>query len=98
MNLSSSRAGFAMVAALSGCAVGPDYQAPPVHTPAAFVAEESAGSSKTSRPTAVDLRQWWRSLGDKELDSLVDRALDSNFDLAIALTRVQAARAEIVVV
>jgi outer membrane protein TolC len=69
-----------------------------VRTPAAFVAEAAVGSSHASRRTEVDLRQWWRSLRDKELDSLVDRALTSNFDLAIALARVQAAREQIIVV
>jgi NodT family efflux transporter outer membrane factor (OMF) lipoprotein len=98
MKLSSSCAALAAAVALSGCAMGPDYFKPDVRTPAAFVAEAAAGSSHASRRTEVDLRQWWRSLRDKELDSLVDRALNSNFDLAIALTRVQAAREEIVVV
>src|SRR5277367_3921452 len=98
MKLSSSCAALAAVVALSACAVGPDYLEPDVRTPHAFVAEATAGSSHAGRRTEVDLRQWWRSLRDKELDSLIDRALDSNFDLAIALTRVQAAREEIVVV
>ena len=41
---------------------------------------------------------WWKSFGDPELDSLIDRALAANFDLEIALTRLQEARtAEIVV-
>jgi NodT family efflux transporter outer membrane factor (OMF) lipoprotein len=97
MRVSSSCAAWAAVIALSGCAVGPDYFKPALHTPAAFVAEATVGSSHASRRTEVDLRQWWRSLRDKELDSLIDRALTSNFDLAIALTRVQAAREEIVV-
>ena len=98
MKLSSSCAALAAAAALSGCAVGPDYFKPDVRTPAAFVAEAAAGSSHASRRTEVDLRQWWRSLRDKELDSLVDRALTSNFDLAIALARIQAAREQIIVV
>jgi NodT family efflux transporter outer membrane factor (OMF) lipoprotein len=98
MKLSSSCAALAAAVALSGCAVGPDYLEPFVQTPHAFVAEAAVGSSHASRRTEVDLRQWWRSLRDKELDSLVDRALISNFDLAIALARVQAAREQIIVV
>jgi len=98
MKLSSSCAALAAVVALSGCAVGPDYFKPDVRTPAAFVAQAAAGSSHASRRTEVDLRQWWRSLRDKELDSLVDRALISNFDLAIALTRIQAAREQIITI
>jgi NodT family efflux transporter outer membrane factor (OMF) lipoprotein len=89
---------LAAVVALPGCAVGPDYFKPSVSTPAAFVAEATAGSTHTSRRTEVDLRQWWRSLRDRELDSLIDRALAANFDLAIALTRIQAAREQIIVV
>ena len=98
MRLSGPCGALAAAAALSSCAVGPDYFEPLVRTPHAFVAEATAGSSHASRRTEVDLRQWWRSLRDKELDSLVDRALTSNFDLAIALARVQAAREQIVVV
>ncbi|MFZ2108316.1 MAG: TolC family protein, partial [Roseiarcus sp.] len=98
MKLSSSCAALAASVALSGCAMGPDYFKPDVRTPAAFVAEAAAGSSHASRRTEVDLRQWWRSLRDKELDSLVDRALSSNFDLAIALARIQAAREQIITI
>ncbi len=98
MTSSSSWAALAGVVALTGCSVGPDFREPDVRTPAAFVAEASAGSVRASRRTEVDLRRWWRSLRDSELDSLIDRALNSNFDLAIALTRIQAAREGIVVV
>ncbi len=97
MKSSRSCAALTTLAVLSGCAVGPDYFKPNVRTPAAFVGEAPVGLSHASRRTEVDLRQWWRSLRDKELDSLVDRALTSNFDLAIALTRIQAAREEIIV-
>ena len=98
MTLSSSCGALAAAAALSSCAVGPDYLEPLYARRHAFVAEATAGSSHASRRTEVDLRQWWRCLRDKELDSLVDRALTSNFDLAIALARVQAAREQIIVV
>jgi NodT family efflux transporter outer membrane factor (OMF) lipoprotein len=40
----------------------------------------------------VDLAEWWKALGDPELDSLVDRAIKSNLDLQLALTRLQQAR------
>jgi NodT family efflux transporter outer membrane factor (OMF) lipoprotein len=41
----------------------------------------------------VDLAHWWRSLNDTELDSLIDRSIQSNLDLQIALTRLQESRA-----
>jgi NodT family efflux transporter outer membrane factor (OMF) lipoprotein len=82
----------AAAASLSGCAVGADYTAPVVATPTTFLAQTSTGSRREPAIDEVDIRQWWRSLQDKELDSLIDRAMTSNLDLKIALTRVQEAR------
>jgi NodT family efflux transporter outer membrane factor (OMF) lipoprotein len=65
--------------------------------PASFLAQRGKGASLSAGSTSADLTQWWRMLHDRELDSLVARALESNLDLEIALTRVQAARALIVV-
>ena len=71
---------------LSGCAAGPNYHAPHLDAPPSFVA-------KVAQPGAnVDLAAWWRSLDDPELNSLVERAVKSNPDLEIALTRLQQAR------
>ena len=95
MKTSRSRLALALAASLGGCAVGPDYQPPAVLTPGGFVAEAAVGSSRVYGAGGVDIRQWWRSLRDPELNSLVDRALASNFDLEIALDRVQEARARV---
>jgi NodT family efflux transporter outer membrane factor (OMF) lipoprotein len=87
---------------LAGCSVGPDYSLPSFPTPAAFlsqVSEKTAPSAYSApRSASADLAQWWRSLRDKELDSLVARSMASNLDLEVALDRLQAARAQIVVV
>ena len=72
-------------AALAGCTVGPDYHAPEASVPTAFVGPQPAGA-------AVDPATWWRVFGDAELDSLVQRALADNPDIAIARTRVEEAR------
>ena len=81
-------------AALGGCSVGPDYVAPLTPVPANFLVD--AGGGPRSAPVAdLDLRRWWRMLGDRELNSLVDRALLANLDLKIAVTRVQEARARL---
>jgi NodT family efflux transporter outer membrane factor (OMF) lipoprotein len=72
--------------ALAGCAAGPNYHARKADEPPAFVAQPST-------PTAqIDLANWWKSLNDPELDSLVQRAVTSNLDLQIALDRLQQAR------
>lgn len=83
------------VCALSGCAVGPDYKAPEATLPSAYVASTNAAEPRSVAITPVDLRQWWRMFRDPELNSLIDRALISNLDLEIAMTRVEEARARL---
>jgi NodT family efflux transporter outer membrane factor (OMF) lipoprotein len=87
-----------VAAALAGCSVGPDYSLPMIALPAMFVAQPNEKTPQPIRSASADLTQWWRSLRDKELDSLVARALTSNLDLEVALTRLQAARAEVTAV
>lgn len=87
-----------MVASLSGCALGPDYAAPETPMPIGFQPQAGGGLLRSSSSASLDLAQWWRSLHDRELDSLVARALDSNLNLEIALDRLEASRAQLVVV
>ncbi len=74
---------------LSGCAVGPDYEKPDLPAPPNFAAADQA-----AKQPSVDPAQWWKSLGDAELNSLVERAVAANPDLAIALYRLQEARTQ----
>lgn len=92
--------GLVLAVALAGCAAGPNYRPPATDAPPQFSAntQVTANTSVTtatvaqpSRP-AVDLAAWWKSLDDPELDSLVERAIQSNPDLEVALTRLQQAR------
>ncbi|HEY3659573.1 MAG TPA: efflux transporter outer membrane subunit [Steroidobacteraceae bacterium] len=84
-----------LVIDLTACAVGPSYRTPNSDAPPKFasqVAENSAASSAQQAAPAPDLATWWRALNDEELNSLVDRAVNSNLDLEIALDRLQQAR------
>jgi len=45
----------------------------------------------TSR--AAELKQWWKNLGDPQLDGLIEAALNNNIDMRIAERRVRQARA-----
>jgi len=58
---------FVTAVVLAGCAVGPDYQAPSTTLPSAF----NAAIPSTQPALATG---WWKSFGDPELDSLIDRA------------------------
>ncbi|HXW65649.1 MAG TPA: efflux transporter outer membrane subunit, partial [Burkholderiaceae bacterium] len=50
------------------------------------------GAPAERSAVAVEITSWWHALGDAELDSLVERALQANPNLEIALTRLQQAR------
>jgi multidrug efflux system outer membrane protein len=86
------RAALATVAAIAGltagCAVGPDYRRPEVSAPAAFRGE----TGPREAASLADL-PWWDVFDDPALQGLVREALDGNYDLRIAVARVEQARA-----
>jgi NodT family efflux transporter outer membrane factor (OMF) lipoprotein len=96
MRYLSVAAGLLIAAALAGCAAGPNYHTPKVPIPERYAVASGGGTdaaASAEQPAAkVDLALWWQALGDPELDSLVERAIAGNPDLAIALDRLQAAR------
>ncbi|MDH4873975.1 TolC family protein [Pseudomonas sp. BN515] len=90
-NLAKTTAIGLMLYQLAGCTVGPDY-----HTPASNLSVPLAGGAKPELPMrapAPPLEQWWKGFADPVLDGIVQRALDQNLDMAIALARVEQARA-----
>ena len=84
----------ALLACLAGgCAhipsVGPDFHKPETKTPACWSEPLAGGETNAAAVTA----EWWKNFHDAELDSLIERAACSNFDLRIAQSRVREARA-----
>jgi multidrug efflux system outer membrane protein len=80
----------AIVALLGGCAVGPDYHAPPVSVPAVY---HQPLSNATNTPSA-SLSQWWQLFHDRQLDALIQEAANANHDVRLARARVREARAQ----
>jgi outer membrane protein, multidrug efflux system len=79
---------LAVVAALAGCAVGPDYRRPDVRVPTAWrTGSEGSGS-------LADM-QWWQLFQDPALQELIGIALTENKDLHLAVARVAEARARL---
>ena len=78
----------ALVAALTGCAVGPDYVKP--DTP---VAAKFAGAQEPGYSGAEAQGQFWTQFHDPTLERLEGEALAENHDLRIALSRLVEARA-----
>ena len=87
----------ALIAALSSCTVGPNYQrpAPAGTTPAAF--KELPGPEGTwhpARPSDATLRgAWWEVFADPTLNTLEEKIAVSNQSLKAAVAQYQAARA-----
>ncbi|QUD90807.1 efflux transporter outer membrane subunit [Phenylobacterium montanum] len=78
-------------AALSACAVGPDYHRPPVTTPPAF--KETKGWTPAAPADGVDRGDWWTLFGDDQLNALEARVLVSNQNLKAAEAAYRQARA-----
>jgi multidrug efflux system outer membrane protein len=82
---------------LSGCAVGPNYHRPVVQTPAAFHAPDESQQTTTQTASFADL-PWWQVFHDPQLQELIRTALKQNYDLKLAVERVNAARAQVGIV
>ena len=76
-----------LVLFLAGCAVGPGYRRPPVNAPSAFRFERVVSTN-----SFADL-PWWQVFHDETLQGLIRTALTNNYDVRIAVTRVEQARA-----
>jgi NodT family efflux transporter outer membrane factor (OMF) lipoprotein len=79
----------------TGCVVGPDYHAP---TQAIKMnqwgpAQNEVNATTTGSPAAFALGPWWTTFNDPQLTHLIERALASSPDIAIAEQRVREARA-----
>jgi NodT family efflux transporter outer membrane factor (OMF) lipoprotein len=84
-----------IIALLSGCLVGPDYAAPGTSERGDLEVAKAADAEKAGIAPGKDVvRDWWTTLNDKTLASLVARALDANLDLRTAMARVRETRAE----
>src|SRR6266436_5102661 len=72
---------------LTSCAVGPNFRMPSVASPNAFRDAPSTFSTNS----LADL-PWWSVFKDPTLQDLIRTALTNNYDLRIAISRVEQAR------
>lgn len=66
--------------------VGPDYERPEMDSPAAF-------TQPTTTADSIANLQWWDLYDDPKLRELIEIALEQNNSLAIAISRIEEARA-----
>src|SRR5712691_11347609 len=79
-----------LVFGLTGCAVGPNYRRPFIPTSPQWTAPQTRG---TAPGVEAQTDLWWKSFRDAELDSLIERAVEANYDLQLATARVEESRA-----
>ncbi len=83
---------------ISGCAMGPDYQAQEVDVPEVWNAQGAdllTAANHQSSANAEQWQQWWTQYQDPALNTLVERALDENLSLQIQLQRIEQARSQL---
>lgn len=72
----------------SGCMVGPNYQQPEVSMPVQFE------QVQTQEGATADLSEWWKQFNDPLLDELITEALHANYNLLIAIEKIEETRAQ----
>ena len=76
-----------LILAMASCALGPKYTKPTFQPPPGFYTE-----SHPSTASAADLA-WWELFKDPVLQGLLHEALTNNYDLRLAVSRVEQERA-----
>ena len=79
---------------LTGCAVGPDYSRPVIATPVDY---RGAGPNPSATiPTELlGDQKWWEVFQDPVLQQLIRTALQQNYDIRIAASRLLQAQAQL---
>jgi outer membrane protein, multidrug efflux system len=92
---------------LSGCMVGPKYQRPVATAPSIYrgAGQSAAATPETpapgapapATPTPISLgdQKWWDVFSDPELQALLRKGIENNFDARIAAERVVQAQAQL---
>jgi multidrug efflux system outer membrane protein len=79
---------------LPGCSMGPNYKRPTVVVPPAYRGIASDAPAQAENASLGD-QKWWDVFQDEQLHSLVRTALQQNYDLRIAASRILEARAQL---
>lgn len=80
---------IAAAVALAGCTVGPNY-----HRPAVDVPPNYRNADQPLGTPSIGSEKWWTIFQDAELRKLVRKALDRNYDVRIAASRILQAQAQ----
>jgi NodT family efflux transporter outer membrane factor (OMF) lipoprotein len=82
---------LAVMLALAGCTVGPDFVIPEAPVPDQWSQADGAVVSQTP----VERAEWWEAFNDPVLSALIRTAYENNYSLKVAGLRVLEARAQL---
>ena len=80
---------------LSGCAVGPNYKRPGLDVPGAYRGASPQEATQSAPESSLGELKWWEVFQDKQLQDLIHTALQQNYDVRIAATRILQAQAQV---
>ncbi len=84
-------AGTLLAVMLTGCAVGPNYKRPAIDTPQSY----RGASTETPAAASFGDEKWSEVFQDPQLQTLIHTALQQNYDVRIAATRIAQAQAQL---
>lgn len=91
MKLAHTFASLAMVILLGGCTLHPKYVRPPASAPGIYRGERPQDAQMRS----IGDEKWWEIFQDPTLQQLIRIALEQNYDLRIAASRVVQAQEQL---
>ena len=91
----SKRLCVAAAVLLAGCAVGPDYHRPTLDVPAQYRDVAPTTTGATADAASMGDSGWWEVYQDADLQALLATALKNNYDVKIAVARIDEARAQL---
>ena len=80
---------------LAGCAVGPDYHRPALDVPPQYRDVAPASTGAAADAASMGDSGWWEVYQDEHLQALLATALKNNYDVKIAVARIDEARAQL---
>jgi outer membrane protein, multidrug efflux system len=95
-NLRALSVGLSLTMLLSaGCAVGPNYKRPSADVPGMYRGAMPQEAAQPAASPSFGEQKWWEVFQDKQLQDLIHTALQQNYDVRIAATRILEARAQL---
>src|ERR1700692_459609 len=79
----------------AGCAVGPNYKRPSTDIPGMYRGAVPQEAAQPAATQSLGDQKWWEVFQDKQLQDLIHTALQQNYDVRIAATRILEAQAQL---